>query len=141
MGTVIRQLHRNAVALISLFIAVASLSYNTWRNEQTEANRNIRHAGIETLLKLGELDRLTFLARFDQDAMLGNPRIGWAYVLTMRDLGTLLPPSGAAATIELLETWSSNWATLAEDDQAYQSVSDAIETTRDNVLDILASLD
>ena len=37
------QLHNNAVALISLFVAVSSLAYNTWRNETTEAQRNIRH--------------------------------------------------------------------------------------------------
>ena len=141
MATVARQLHRNAVALISLFIAIASLGYNTWRNEQTEANRNIRQAGIETLLKLGELDRLTFLAHYDRDATLGNPRIGWAYVLTIRDLGTLLPPSGSAVTADLLETWSSNWTGISGDDRAYQSISDAIETTRDSVLDTLASLD
>ena len=40
------QLQRNAVALISLFVAVSSLSYNTWRNEQSEFNRNQRQASF-----------------------------------------------------------------------------------------------
>jgi hypothetical protein len=31
------QLHRKAVALTSLGIAVGSLGYNTWRNETTAA--------------------------------------------------------------------------------------------------------
>jgi len=40
-----KQVHNNAVALISLFIAVGSLTYNSWCNETTEEQRNVRHAG------------------------------------------------------------------------------------------------
>lgn len=43
------QLRNNLVALISLFIALSALGYNTWRNERTERNRNIRAAGFESL--------------------------------------------------------------------------------------------
>ncbi|MBF8293263.1 MAG: hypothetical protein HW392_2090 [Steroidobacteraceae bacterium] len=39
------QLRNNLVALISLVIALSALGYNTWRNELTERNRNIRAAG------------------------------------------------------------------------------------------------
>lgn len=38
------QIRNNAVALISLVVALAALGYNTWRNERTEANRNLRAA-------------------------------------------------------------------------------------------------
>ncbi len=61
------QMRQHSVALISLAIALSSLAYNTWRNEQTEANRNVRAAGIELLLKLGELDRVVFLIHYDRD--------------------------------------------------------------------------
>lgn len=44
------QLQRNLVAIISLFIAVSSLGYNTWRNDKTEYNRNQRLASLEVLL-------------------------------------------------------------------------------------------
>ncbi len=47
--TLISQVRQHSVALISLAIAQSSLGYNTWRNEQTEANRNARAAGIEQL--------------------------------------------------------------------------------------------
>jgi len=43
-NTVVSQLRRNAVALISLVIAICSLSYNTWRNEKKEDTRNQRFA-------------------------------------------------------------------------------------------------
>ena len=49
--SVIDQVKRNAVALVSIIIAVSSLSYNTWRNEKTIDNtRN------ETLLLLESLE-------------------------------------------------------------------------------------
>jgi len=38
-GRFLEQVRRNSVALISLVVAVTSLSYNTWRNEATEHNR------------------------------------------------------------------------------------------------------
>ncbi len=66
------QMRQHSVALISLVIALSSLAYNTWRNEQTEANRNVRAAGIELLLKLGELDRVVFFSHYDKDEVRGN---------------------------------------------------------------------
>ena len=36
MKTIRQQIHSNLVALISLFVAVTALAYNTWRNETTE---------------------------------------------------------------------------------------------------------
>ena len=53
MATIGKQIHNNAVALISLVIAVSSLAYNTWRNETTEEQRNIRHAAFRVLENLG----------------------------------------------------------------------------------------
>ena len=52
------QLRRNRVALISLAVAIISLSYNTWRNEASEANRTQRLVSIEILLKLADLQQV-----------------------------------------------------------------------------------
>jgi len=57
-NTVAEQPRRNAVALISLAVAVSSLNDNTWRNESTEDNRNLRVAAYEILLKPVNLSRL-----------------------------------------------------------------------------------
>ena len=86
MATVRQQIRSNAVALISLAVALSSLGYNTWRNERTEHNRNIRTATFEILTKLAELERVVFLAQYDHDAASGSPRTGWTYVLVIRDL-------------------------------------------------------
>ena len=61
-NSVFEQLRRNAVALISLVVALSSLGYNTWRNEQTEANRNERQAAFEVLLSWESCSRSSFIA-------------------------------------------------------------------------------
>ena len=38
------QVRSNAIALISLLLALTSVTYGTWRDERTERNRNIRSA-------------------------------------------------------------------------------------------------
>src|SRR5882757_4094648 len=74
MSSIREQVRNNSVALISLFIALSSLGYNTWRNERTERNRNIRTATFEILTKLAEFERVVFLAHYDRDKSNGNPR-------------------------------------------------------------------
>lgn len=64
-NSILEQLRRNTVALISLVVAISSLSYNTWRNEATEENRNLRVAAFEILLKLGELQQVVFHSHYD----------------------------------------------------------------------------
>ncbi len=135
------QLQRHSVALISLVVALTSLAYNTWRNEKTEANRNVRTAGVELLLKLGELDEVVFFSHYERDAQRGSPREGWAIVLVIRDLGTLTPQPAAAATARLLETWRDDWAGLGSDDVAAQRISAAIDVARDDVRAVLRKLD
>ena len=89
--TIRSQLRRHSVAIISLVVALVSLSYNTWRNEVTEHNRNIRFAGFELILKLGELQQTVFYRHYDRDPERGNPRTGWTAVLVMGDLAKLMP--------------------------------------------------
>jgi hypothetical protein len=141
VNTIKSQVGRHSVALISLLVALSSLAYNTWRNEQTEENRSIRTAGIELLLKLGELDRVVFYSHYDQDQDRGSPRAGWAYVLTIRDLGSLTPEPAINSTTALIETWQKNWSGLGSDDLAATRISDSIDRTRTDVLTVLAHLD
>jgi hypothetical protein len=135
------QLRLHSVALISLVVAVSGLAYNTWRNERTEANRNIRAAGFELLVKLGELDRTLFFSHYDHDLQKGNPRSGWAYVLTIRDLGRLMPAPASASSAELVGHWQNGWSGLGSDDGSAKSISDAIDACRNDVLEVLAALE
>ncbi len=141
MTSFIDQVRRNSVALISLAVALSSLSYNTWRNEQTEYNRNIRVAGIELLLKLGELEKVVFFAHYDRDSQAGSPRAGWAHALTVRDLGSLTPEPARSSTVSLVEVWQQNWSGLGTSDDAASKISDSIDKARSEVLGVLAELD
>ncbi|MGB1139865.1 MAG: hypothetical protein ACPG1A_03130, partial [Halioglobus sp.] len=106
-STLVSQLRQNAVALTSLALVIIGLAYNTWRNEQTEFNDNIRAAGFEILVKLGEFERVVFHAHYDKDEELGNPRAGWAYVLTIRDMGQLSLEGTRRETENLVDVWQS----------------------------------
>ena len=136
-----QQLRQHSVALLSLVIALTGLAYNTWRNEQTEANRNVRTAGVELLLKLGEIERIVFFSHYDHDQIRGNPRSGWAYVLTIRDLGALTGQSTRELTDELVQTWQQNWSRLGRNDESAENISMAIDNVRNNVLEVLVTLD
>src|ERR1700732_1950948 len=106
MTSLRQQLRDNAVALISLVVALGSLAYNTWRNERTEHNRNVRTAAFELLTRLAELERVVFLAQYDRDVARGSSRNGWTYVLAIRDLSTVTPAPLPARAEELQRVWS-----------------------------------
>lgn len=152
------QLRRNAVALISLVIAITSLAYNTWRNEHTEFNRNQRNASFAILARLGELEELTYLVHYDCNFTIrGNVRTGWAMVQTVQDHTMVLQefPSDAAANLK--DVWSANWHPLDYVDReacldrrgarekdslaATRAVKAAIDRLREDVLAELRSLE
>jgi hypothetical protein len=139
--SIVNQVRRNAVALISLVIALAALGYNTWRNELTEANRNQRQAAFEILLKLGELQQVVFHSHYDRDTSTGNPRTGWAYVLTVRDLASVMKKPMPAMADELLSTWSAGWEGLGSEQASADRVIAGIELAREQTLSVLRSLD
>ncbi|HYQ72800.1 MAG TPA: hypothetical protein VET88_12845 [Gammaproteobacteria bacterium] len=137
----VEQLRRNAVALISLVVAVSSLSYNTWRNEATEDNRNLRVAAFEVLLKLGELQQVVFHVHYDKDPDKGNPRIGWAYVLTINDLARILPEDMQDAAAGLQLAWGDNWEQLEDSPHSLDAIMQALDATRNQTLVLLRSLE
>ena len=136
------QVRRNAVALISLVVALSTLSYSTWRNETSEENRNHRMAAFEILLKLNEFQQVVFHRRYDNDATdKGNPRLGWTYVLTIRDLSQVLnaPLPGEAG--KLVQVWDNNWAELGEKQENVDSVLAAVDDMREETLQLLKALE
>ncbi len=142
-ATIREQLRRNAVALISLVVAITSLGYNTWRNEHSEFNRNQRLASFQVLLKIGELEELVFHNVYDPGfPNAGNARSGWALVLTIRDLSQVVGepvPSSAAA---LFTTWSDHWQGIESRNlQSKDAVRDSINGLREATLQRLSELD
>jgi len=142
MPTTIREQVRNhAVAIISLIVALGSLGYNTWRNERTEYNRNIRQGGFELLLKLGELQEVLFFSHYDRDPERGSPRSGWAYVLVIGDLGRSLPEPVPTTASKLMATWEAEWEGLGTSDDSAERISASIDDLRSDVLAALKGLD
>ena len=136
------QVRRNSVALISLFVAVSSLSYNTWRNERSEYNRNQRVSSFEVLLKLGDLQQLVFHNHYDRDAEnKGNPPTGWAIVLTIQDLSTVLESPVPDSAKELVAVWGSHWSHLGDSQDSADAILSGIEKVRADTLALLGDLD
>lgn len=157
MATFREQVRNNAVALISLFIAVSSLGYNTWRNETSEEHRNVRMAAFTVLEKLGALQevadaRYYYLAVGEEVASEGQLRLrGFGSAAMTRDLMMLMPEPGPGAGERMLEVWVTRFGALDDVDvagrhtpeatEAIGVVTETIEDTRAAVLAVLASLD
>jgi len=136
------QLQRNAVAIISLVIALTSLGYNTWRNEQSEGNRNQRFASFMILLKLNELQQLVFHRRYDPDLEAkGNPRTGWTYILTIKDLSQVLPPPLPASADKLRATWNINWEDIENGQTNADNILAGLDEMRDKTITLLKTLE
>lgn len=138
--TIKQQVERNLVAIVSLVVALAALGYNTWRNEQSEENRNLRTASVEVLLKLGELQEVVFRGHYDRDADAGNPRVGWAYVLTIQDMATVLPPKVTARGETLVRVWTEGWSDLGKEQNSTDAILHAMDALRSEVLAVVRSL-
>ena len=147
--TVKQQVQRNIVALISLFIAVSSLSYNTWRNEKTESNRNLRQASFELLLKLGEFRELVYHLEYDRAVVERTAeRTGWVTVFVIRDLASVLDEPVSAAAGSLFDSWGEHWGGLAARDAegklvgtSRNAIEAEIDRLRDMTLAMLQELD
>jgi hypothetical protein len=144
-----QQVQRNLVALISVVIAVSSLSYNTWRNEKSEHNRNLRHASFEVLLKLGDLRELVYHLEYDRAVIESSAeRSGWVTVFVIRDLASVLEQPVPAAAQSLFDAWAEHWDGLAARDAtgalrgtSRQAVEAEIDYVRDLTLEMLQELE
>ena len=134
------QLRQNSLAIISLVVALSALGYNTWRNELTEENRNIRAAGFEILVHLSTLRRIAYLAHYDRDLLNGNPRTGWTVVLVLLDFGDLMPEPLPTSARKLFIAWRDNWADLEKDEIAVAIIDNAINDMRKEVAKSLGKL-
>ena len=135
------QIRSNALALISLGVALISVSYNTWRNERTEHNRNVRAATFQILTKLADFERVVFLAQYDRDRAQGNPRIGWTDVIVIHDLASVAPAPLEPKAVRLREIWRANWEHLGEDDESsVDRIEAAVEELRQAALNALRGL-
>ena len=141
MNTIREQIHNNLVAIISLIVAITALSYNTWRNEKSERNRNIRPAAFEVLNQLGRLQLVvnnTLYINNKSESM--NPILGWGHVSFISDLGQLLPQPIPVKVDKLVEVWENNWQKIRTDETSVNNVTHEIDEAREVVLTQLKML-
>ena len=135
MSNITEQIRRNMVAIISLVVAITSLGYNTWRNEVTEANRNVRHAGFEMVRELSSLQEVVLFARYDQEDARGDLKAGWAHVLAAKDLSYAMPDYVQRQVLILFKTWEQQSSALLEDqNDGYEQIDQAIDDTKEQIL-------
>jgi len=141
MSSIKSQIQKNLVALISLFLAIASLTYNTWRNEETEYNRNIRFAGFEVILKVGELQRIVLHSHYGKQTLSTHVRNGWGYVQQIQDLGMIMPPPMPSTAKNLHQIWQQHWVNLGSETDSLDKINLAIDELRKQTLATLKTLD
>ena len=141
MNTLSRQIHNNLLAIISLLVALSALGYNTWRNELTEENRNIRFAGFAMLQELAELQLLIDYAHYDKDSVKGNPISGWGRLLYLKDMSHLVSSEVVAGTGALIELWGAEWQSVRDEEASNRRVTAGIDSLRELVRHTMVSLD
>lgn len=131
--SIIEQIRRNLLAIISLMVAISALGYNTWRNETTEENRNTRLASFEILVQLGKLQIITDHAHYGNNNEMGNPITGWGHVAMIDDLSFLMPAPIPGMATSLKETWQTNWQGLGNDEASALKITESITDMRKSV--------
>ena len=135
-----QQLRSNAVALISLAVALTALGYNTWRNERTEHNRNIRVAAFEVLTQLGELQVVVNSAFYAKSSNRMDPMAGWGRVALITDLSQLLPAPAPQRAEELHRVWQADWQGITDSEDNVERVTAEIDRSREAIREVLRQL-
>jgi len=136
----VNQIRQNMLAIISLVVAISALSYNTYRNELTEVNRNKRHAGFELLKELNELQLLIDYAHYDKNSEQGNPITGWGHVMYVKDMSHFMSASVAADADRLGEIWGEEWVSVYDNKESNQRITEGIDALRSRVRYVIRTL-
>lgn len=135
-----QSIQRNLLAIISLLLALASLSYNTWRNESTEQNRNQRAAGFAVLHELAALQLLTDHITYGEERGHGDTIAGWTRVIFISDLAHLTSPALEAKAKALEREWTEQVGALPDSAKANKAVSAHIKAAREQAMKSIEAL-
>ena len=140
MMSIRQQLRANAIAILSLVIALTSFSHTLWRAERSEANRTTRQAAFQMLVALGQMQEVVYRAHYDHDTVHGNPRTGWVYVRTINDFSATMPAPVPARAQALLASWRDHWEGLGAHESDATAIDEALDGVRAAVVDTLRAL-
>jgi hypothetical protein len=138
--TIKSQLHDNAIAIMSLFLALASFGYTAWRTERSEHNLTTRDAAFQMLGALGAMKQVVYHGHYDHDTVAGNPRTGWVYVDTIRDFSAAMPAPVPAKAEALMKAWKDHWEGIGTRDEDADAITDAVDECRAAVVATVRSL-
>lgn len=133
-------LKNNWLSLLSLVVALTALFYNTWRNEQTELNRNYRASGFEIVREIAKLQLLVdqmFYAPESND----NAIEGWTRINFIVSLSAIMPLPVKQRADDLKQVWSKQWQVLNKQESANQLITEANRALEQEVLLALQTLD
>lgn len=133
---------RHAVALISLAVALFGTSYNTWRNQTTEAHRNTRAAAFMVLDALGQLQEISDRRFYGGDHSEANRIAGYGKAGVVRDMAPLVSAEAEAESRDFYRIWQANVDKLeTKDANAESAITQAILRIRERVTRDLRALD
>lgn len=136
-----RQIQQNAIAIMSLFIALVGLSLNVSYMEQKERNSNLRTARFQLLLELSELEKVTFQLQYDGQSDEYNARTGWVKVRLIKGLANLTNDEIMSDAEQLFKNWQQKWDGIGEKNtHAFDEVTAKITALRISIIKLIASL-
>jgi hypothetical protein len=129
------------LALLSLAIALASLGYNTWRNETTESHRNARQAGFVVLDQTAQLQQIIDMRFYAGDTSEMTRIAAWGKAGLLRDIGPLVSDTAGQRAQRVFEIWSKNAEALdRKDPAAAAEIAAALRQLRDHTIADLRQL-
>lgn len=141
MKPLLQIIRNNSLSIISLLVAFSALGYNTYRNELTEENRNIRYAGFELMKALNKLQLSIDYAHYEKNRTQGHSITGWGQVLYIGDMGELISDKVALQAQQLKKVWGNEWRTIEAEVESNQRVTGEIQVLRQLVSETMRSLD
>ena len=130
----------NLLAIISLLVALSALTYNSWRNELSEENRNFRAAGFEILREAAHLQLVVDQATYSKDKDLADPIQGWVRVNLVLSLSRIIGEPVNTQAKDLKQVWQDNWQVLYTSEEANKVVSNKIRELNRAVEEKVAAL-
>jgi hypothetical protein len=123
------------LALLSLAIALASLAYNTWRNETTESHRNARQAGFVVLDQTAQLQQIIDTRFYAGDTSEMTRIAAWGKAGLLRDLGPLVSEAAGQRAQRAFDVWSKRADALdRKDPAAAAEIAMALRGLRDQTI-------
>ncbi len=123
-------------------MALSGLGYNTWRNESTESNKNIREAGFFMMQELTELQEVVLYARFENDDERGNIKSGWSHVLAVKDISYAMPEPVQQDAIALSIVWQQHaQGIVSNQDESYRQIDKAIDQIKKQIVTAINELE